>query len=287
MMIMRFFSAVLALAGLALFCSVLSAKDKRGNQERPVMAERLQDADLTDEQEAKITDIRNEFKPKVHEAAKELASVVKDEVEQIKGVLTNEQKEKLEAMKEERKEHGMEGLAERLARLKELDLTEEEHSKIQDIRNQYRPRIAQAMEGLKGILTDDQRKAREEGLSAGKKRMEVLESLNLTGEQKEKVANVCKDVASVVREEMEKIRDVLTEEQQAKLPELKDERREQARDKWACRVANFRDLNLTEEQKTKVEQIRKEFRPKVQEAGNKLRATVREEIGQIVAAIKS
>ena len=33
-------------------------------------------------------------------------------------------------------------------------------------------------------------------------------------------------------------------------------------------------------------EIREEFRPKVQEAGNKLRATVREEVEAIVAVIK-
>ena len=43
------------------------------------------------------------------------------------------------------------------------------------------------MEGLQGLLTDDQKKAREEALKAGKKRREVLESLKLTDEQKEKV----------------------------------------------------------------------------------------------------
>ena len=47
----------------------------------------------------------------------------------------------------------------------------------------------------------------------------------------------------------------------------------------AHRIANLKDLNLTDEQKTKIAEIRKEYRPKVHEAGNKLRASVREEIG--------
>jgi Spy/CpxP family protein refolding chaperone len=241
---------------------------------------------LTDEQEAKIADIRKECRPKVQEAGKDLAAIVKEEVEKIRDVLTVEQKEKLEAQKEERTELRLEGLAARIAHLRDLDLTEAERTKIQDIRKEYRPKIVKAMEGLKGLLSEEQRKAREEGLAAGKKRKEILASLNLTNDQKEKVVAVGKEVAPIVREEMEKIKDVLTEEQQAKLEELKDERKEQVRDGLAHRIANLKDLNLTDEQKTKIEDIRKEYRPKVQEAGNKLRAAVREEVDMILAVIK-
>jgi Spy/CpxP family protein refolding chaperone len=85
---------------------------------------------------------------------------------------------------------------------------------------------------------------------------------------------------------MEKIRDVLSEEQKAKLLELKDERKERVRDRRACRIANFKDLDLSDEQKTKIMEIRKEYRPKVQEAGNTLRATVREEIDAIRDVLK-
>jgi Spy/CpxP family protein refolding chaperone len=54
----------------------------------------------------------------------------------------------------------------------------------------------------------------------------------------------------------------------------------------AARIANLKDLNLTDEQKTKLADIRKEFRPKVHEAGNKLRAAVREQATAILAVIK-
>jgi len=250
------------------------------------LAEGMQDLNLTDAQEAKIADIRNECRPKIQEAAKELAAIVKQEEEKVRDVLSPEQMTKLAAMKEERKEHRMEGLAARIAHLKDLDLTEDELAKIQAIRNEYRPKITKAMEGLNGILTAEQRNAREEALKAGKKRSEVLASLNLTADQKQKVEAVCKDVAAIVREELEKIKNVLTEEQQAKLPELRDERRDRVRDKWASRIVNFKDLNLTEDQRTKIQDIRQEFRPKVQDAGNKLRAEVREEVEAILAVIK-
>jgi Spy/CpxP family protein refolding chaperone len=67
---------------------------------------------------------------------------------------------------------------------------------------------------------------------------------------------------------------------------LKDERKERVRDRWACRVANLAELNLTDEQKTKIAEIRQECRPKVHEAGNKLRAAAREEVAQILVVLK-
>ena len=251
------------------------------------LSERVQDLQLTDEQEAKIADIRMEYRPKVQEAAKDLATLVKDEVEKARAVLTPEQKTKVEAFKEDRQERREEGLAERIAHLRDLDLTDAERAQFAEIRKEYRPKIEKALEGLSGLLTDDQKKAREEGLRAGKKRREILASLNLTGEQKEKVEAVGKEVRALVREEMEKIRDVLSEGQKEKLQEFRDERRENVRDRMAHRIANLQDLNLTDEQKSQIAEIRKEYRPRVQEAGNRLREAVRQEVEMIVAVLKS
>jgi Spy/CpxP family protein refolding chaperone len=285
---MKTLMGVLALAVGMVVCAALpaAAEEKAADKPGGVLGARLQDLNLTDEQETKIADIRKGYKPKVQEAGKELADVVKEEVEKVRAVLTSEQLEKLKAAKEERKEHRAEGLAERVAHLRELDLTDAEITKIEEIRKEYRPKVEKALKELEGLLSDDQKKARQDALKAGKKRREVLESLKLTDEQKEKVQAVGKDVAAVVREEMEKIRDVLSEEQKAKLLELKDERKERVRDRTACRIANLKDLDLTDEQKTKIADIRKEYRPKVQEAGNKLRATAREEVEAILAVIK-
>src|SRR5262249_58681785 len=112
---------------------------------------------------------------------------------------------------------------------------------------------------LRGILTAEQRKAREEGLKAGKRRREVIASLNLTDEQKEKVEVVAKEVATLVREQMEKIRDVLTEAQKEKLQEFQAERRERVRDRRAHRIANLKDLNLTGGQKSQIAESRQEY----------------------------
>jgi Spy/CpxP family protein refolding chaperone len=250
------------------------------------LAERIQDLNLTDAQEAKIAEIRKECQVKIQQAGKELSALVKEEVDKVRDVLTTAQKQTLQDLKEEREERRLERLAQGIAHLKELDLTQDELAKIQNIQNEYHPRMVKAMEAFKGLLSDAQKRAREQSLAAGKTRREVLTALNLTPEQKEKVENACKGVSAVVREELEKIKDVLTTEQQTKLAELKDERKEQARDQMAVRIANFKDLNLTPEQKTKIDEIRKEFRPRIHEAGNRMRAAVREEVEQILAIIK-
>jgi Spy/CpxP family protein refolding chaperone len=258
---------------------------------RQVLVIKVQDLKLTDEQEAKIADIRKECRPKVQEATKELANLLQEEETKLEGVLTAEQKAKVEVMKaqlkEQRKEQRGEGLAERLAHLKELHLTEAERTKIADIRKEFRPRTEKALEELKGMLTEGQRTAREEALKAGKKRREVIAALNLTEEQKQKVENVCKEVGTVVREEMEKIRDVLSEGQKEQLQEFKEERREHVRDRMAHRIANLQELNLTDEQRSRIAAIRREFRPRVHEAGNRLRELARQEVEMIVAVLKS
>jgi Spy/CpxP family protein refolding chaperone len=250
------------------------------------LRERMQDLNLTDEQETKIEDIQKEHRPKVQEAAKDLAAVVKEEVGKVRGVLTAEQKTKIAAMKEERKERRAERLVERLAHLEELDLTDGEMAKIAEIRDEYRPKIVKAMRSLRGLLTDEQKKAREEALEAGKKRSEVIAALKLTDEQKEKVEAACKEMRTLVREELEKVRAVLSDGQKEKLDVFEDERKAHVRDRMAHAIMNFKDLDLTADQKTQLADIRKEYRPKVQEAGNKLRAAVRQEVQAILAVLK-
>jgi hypothetical protein len=51
-------------------------------------------------------------------------------------------------------------------------------------------------------------------------------------------------------------------------------------------IAHMKELSLTDAEKGKIAEIRQEYRPKVHEAGNKLRAAIREEIDSILAAIK-
>jgi Spy/CpxP family protein refolding chaperone len=268
------------------FAPAQESKGEGGEGVRERLSARMADLHLSDEQDTKIAEIRKECRPKVKAAAEEYAAVVKEEVEKVRALLTPEQKEKLETLKEERKEHRIEGVAARIAHLSDLDLTDAETAQIGEIREEYRPKIEKVMKELTGLLTDEQKKAREDGLKAGKSRREIRESLNLNDEQKAKMEGIGKELATVVKDELEKIKSMLTAEQQEKLPELKEERKERVRDRWACRVANLSELNLTDEQKTKIADIRQEYRRKVHEAGNKLRAAAREEVAQILAVVR-
>ncbi len=287
---MKSLMAVLTVViGVAVCPSVVSGQEpasERGERVRERMAETMADLNLTDEQETKIAEVRKENRPKIQEATKELTTLVKDEVEKVREILTPEQKEKCRALKEERKERRIEGLAARMAHLRDLDLTDSEIAQIEEIREGARPKVQSLMKDLAGVLTDEQKEARDKALKAGESRREVRESLNLTAEQREKAEAIGKELASAVKDELEKMRNVLTSEQQEKLPELKDERRDRVRDRMACAIVNFSEVNLTDEQRTKISAVREEFRPKIQEAGNKLRAAVREEVSQILAIVK-
>jgi Spy/CpxP family protein refolding chaperone len=276
-------------AAITAYPAVRLAADDKPDRPgaRALVMERIQDLNLTDEQEAKITDIQKENKPKIEDAAKELQTIGKEELEKVDAVLTDEQKKKIAEMKEERREHRQDRLSERMAHLKDLDLTDAEMAKIVEIRQEYRPKVEKAFEGVKGVLNDDQKKAREESLNAGKKRKEVFGSLNLTDEQKQKIENAGKEARSLVHEELEKMKGVLSEGQQEKLQEFSDERKERVRDRRAHVISSAPELNLTAEQKTKIAEIRKEFRPKVQEAGNKLRSAIREEVEAILSVLKA
>jgi Spy/CpxP family protein refolding chaperone len=284
---MKRFSALATLAVGLVFCPRLVAAEDPAAPTGERMAATMADLNLTDEQETKIADVRKEDRPKIQDAAKELAGLVKEEVEKVREVLTPEQREKVRALREERKERRIEGLAARIAHLRDLDLTDSEIAQIEEIRESYRPKVEGLMKQLSEVLTDEQKEAREKALKAGESRREVRESLGLTVEQRDKVESIGKELVGVVRDELEKMRNVLSSEQQEKLADLKEERRERVRDRMASVIANFKDIELTDDQKNKIMEIRQEFRPKVHEAGNKLRAAVRDEVSQIMEIVRS
>ena len=142
---MKALTAVLTVVAMWL-CAPAQAQ-----REPERLGERLQDLNLTDEQEAKIAEIRKECRPEVEKAAKGLAAVAQEELDKIRKILTPEQQQKLRAFAEERREHRLEGLCERVAHLRELDLTEGEVAKIQEIRKELRPKIEKAMKKARKV----------------------------------------------------------------------------------------------------------------------------------------
>jgi Spy/CpxP family protein refolding chaperone len=167
-----------------------------------------------------------------------------------------------------------------------LDLTESELAKIAEIRKEYRPRMEEAVKQLGSILTDEQKTAREAALKAGKTRREVLQAVKLTSEQRAELENIATELKDLVGNELAKIRGVLTTEQKETLQDLRAERKEMVRDRLAHAIANRRDLNLTQQQKDSLMNIRQEFRPKIQEVGDSLRTSIGDEVGKIVAVLK-
>src|SRR5262249_49201729 len=107
---MRTLITVLAVAALM----AVGANPAAGQAKvQVVVVERIQDLNVTPEQEAKIAGVMKDFRPKNELARKELAAVVQDEMEKVRAVLTAEQREKLQTLKEERRETREECLAHR------------------------------------------------------------------------------------------------------------------------------------------------------------------------------
>jgi Spy/CpxP family protein refolding chaperone len=267
---------------------VVTTKEVRDEtQTRPKMlVVTIQDIELTDEQEAKIAAIRKEYASKIKDDAKELKTLANEQLEKIRDVFTPEQRAKIQSIIAERREFKEESLAHAIANLKELDLTEAELAKIREIRREYRPKMDEAIRQLENVLTDDQEKAREEALKAGKTRREVLQAINLTAAQRAELENTATQLKNLVGNEVEKIRGVLTASQKETLQELREERADRVRDRLAHQIANLRELNLTDEQKTTLMNIRQEYRPKLQELGNQLRTAIGEEVQKVVAVLK-
>jgi Spy/CpxP family protein refolding chaperone len=246
----------------------------------------IKDIELTDEQEARIAAIRKEYGTKIKDEAEELKKLATEELDKIRNTFTPEQRTKLREIIAERKEFKVESLAHTLANLEALDLTEGELQKIAVIRKEYRPKMEEALKQLDGLLSNDQKKAREEALKANKPRREILQALNLSSEQRSELETIAKDLKDLVGNEAAKIRDVLTKSQRETLQDLRAERREMVRNHLAHQIANLRELNLTEEQKATLMQVRQEYGPKIQQLGNKLRGSITEEVGKVVEILK-
>src|SRR5215468_9340608 len=86
---------------------------------------------------------------------------------------------------------------------------------------------------------------------------ERIQDLDLTDAQETKIAEIrkefrlrvekaAKELATLVKDELEKMQAALTPEQQEKLRAMKDERRERRFESLCERLAHFKELDLTE-----------------------------------------
>ena len=95
-------AALAAALAAALWAAPLVANPRADEKEGAGPGERIQDLDLTEAQQAKVAELRQEYRPKVQEAAKELAAAAKEEVDKIRAVLTPEQREKAVDLRQRR-----------------------------------------------------------------------------------------------------------------------------------------------------------------------------------------
>jgi Spy/CpxP family protein refolding chaperone len=117
----------------------------------------------------------------------------------------------------------------------QLNLTAEQKAKAADLQKEFGPKVAELLKKMQAIMTDDQRKARQEAekaaKAAGKTGKElhdaVAAAVTLTDEQKAKQAEVKQEMAPIVKEAREKLMAILTPEQQAVLKPAKKAKKAQ------------------------------------------------------------
>lgn len=114
---------------------------------------------------------------------------------------------------------------------KEITLTAEQQAKLDEIKKEQGPKLAELTKKLDSVLTDEQKTARKEAMAKakadGKKGKEataaVDEAMKLTEEQKKQRAEIQPEIAKLQLSVKEQIHGLLTDEQKThyKLPKAK------------------------------------------------------------------
>lgn len=173
--------------------------------------------------------------------------------------------------------------------LQGLSLTEDQKVKVEVIRQEYAPKFKEVHVTIEGVLTDEQRKARDEAVkaarAAGKRGEEVWDAaksaVTLTDEQKGKMADARRAMQVLRKEAHEKVMAVLTTEQKEQLKKPHQGMRGPRDIGW--RGEMLKCLNLTTEQQAKIDELKKEYAPKFQEARKEI-VTLRKEVHEKVLA---
>jgi Spy/CpxP family protein refolding chaperone len=120
-----------------------------------------------------------------------------------------------------------------------LDLSSEQQAKIDELRKEYRPKLAEIQKRRNEVMTPERRKtekeARQAAKDAGKKgkqvKADIDAALGLSPAESEKVAAVDKERQALIAKINAEVRALLTDEQKAKLPEpAKKKKRKKAGD---------------------------------------------------------
>jgi hypothetical protein len=112
-----------------------------------------------------------------------------------------------------------------------VEWTEEQQQKIKELQKEFAPKVLEASKKMEGMLTAEQKKARDEAVKAakeaGKKPQEIIaavqEAINLTDDQKKQVEQVKEEMQAAQKEFFQKVMGLLTPEQKQALREKQKE----------------------------------------------------------------
>jgi len=109
-----------------------------------------------------------------------------------------------------------------------MDLSADQKDKLETLKKEYAPKFKALREKSEKILTDDQKKARDEAMKAAREAKpddrraaygKIRDAVKLTDDQKKETESVMKDVRALFEEVQPKVSEILTDEQKAKLKE--------------------------------------------------------------------
>ena len=119
-----------------------------------------------------------------------------------------------------------------LSFLKGVNLSDDQKAKVEGLLTEYGPKLKADPQALESLLTAEQKKAREDAVAAAKAatakakdlRKAAKKAVQLTPEQKAKLAELNKPVKAARQELRQKVLDVLTPEQKDLLKTKKKKR---------------------------------------------------------------
>jgi len=116
--------------------------------------------------------------------------------------------------------HGGWSVIDRVERVKDLKLTDDQKSKLAELKKQYAPKTKELTGKLDSVLTADQKKARADALKAAREsgkrpdRQSIQAAMKLTDAQKANMADGRKGMAALNKEITGNVNKLLTTEQQ-------------------------------------------------------------------------
>lgn len=123
---------------------------------------------------------------------------------------------------------------------KDITLTDEQKTKVAELEKEYAPKMKELREKLDKVMTEEQKKARQEVLKEarekgkeGKKGKELQQAvkdvMKLSEEQQKQYDEVEKKIVTLRQEILEKVKPLLTDEQKAKLPKRLEAKKPKAK----------------------------------------------------------